>query len=135
MLREAHGVRPAGRRFRPSRTAPKGEQTPRTAPNASRGSTSGQRALPLELASFGKHDHMSTARTSKSASTSKGIVVGEGEEVDPGLVITIESGILIVPDVARIVKIRAICQFQKMALVMKTETEGEDILVRVGDRG
>src|ERR1043166_6464393 len=37
VLREAYGVRPAGRRFRPSGTAPKREQAPRT-PNASRGS-------------------------------------------------------------------------------------------------
>ena len=37
VLREAYGVHPAGRRFRPSGTAPKREQAPRT-PNASRGS-------------------------------------------------------------------------------------------------
>ena len=66
---------------------------------------------------------------------SERIVVREGEEVDPGLVIAIECGVLIVPDVARVVKVCAVSQFQEMALVMKTETEGEDILVGVRDRG
>src|ERR1035437_5045254 len=61
--------------------------------------------------------------------------IGEGEEMHRDAVFAVKRGILIGRDVAIGVKVQAVGDFKRLALVGVTESDGQNVLIGIGNGG